>query len=259
MNASYANNGYSYNTLGAGYGNYGGYGSNNVGVPGFGGNTSLGTLPNAFNVPGGSLFPQDSVMLSGNGSPNFNFGVQDVCHCQFGNGASQEAFVVPAGDQDNPFQDFNATSMELPNVNGQSPEQTLMALLSNLGFTPEMIQMLQGMGINLLDLVAQANGMEGMNGLQSGQDLILPTTMPANSETPSIVYMPAADTQTHGTHRAPRTPRTPRTPTSNGSNNGGGDKPAAAPRPQTLNDEARLAGFENGVPRFGKNGAPARF
>ena len=41
--------------------------------------------------------PVDSVVLSGDPtSGNFNFGMQDVCECQFGNGISQDAFIVPA-------------------------------------------------------------------------------------------------------------------------------------------------------------------
>lgn len=231
MNAAYVNNGNAYN-LGGGYGNYGsfGYGNSGLGMPGFGSPTSVGTLPNAFFAPS---IPQDTVMLSGNSAPGFDFGVQDVCDCQFGNGASQEAFIVPVGDQDNPYQNYNATAMELPGLAGQSPQQALMALLANLGFTPEMIQMLQAMGINILDLIAQANGLEGMSGLQTGQDLVLPTTMPANSDAPSIVYMPAeAPQQSHGTHR-PQPPVATPAPT-----------PAPAPRRQTLADEAALAGHK---------------
>ena len=241
MNAAYINNGYT-----TSYGNYGSFEYGNYGgASGFGGNGSLGVLPNAFNVPSAQLFPQDSVTLSGNGAANFNFGVQDVCDCQFGNGASQEAFVVPAGDQDNPYQNFNATAMELPGVQGQNPQQALLALLANLGFTPEMIQMLQGLGINVLDLIAEANGLEGLNGLQTGQDLVLPTTLPANSDAPSIVYLPAPNTQASGSGHSTRR-----------HGNGNSASPAAAPapapapaaRPQTLNDEAKAAGYKNGVP-----------
>lgn len=165
--------------------------------------------PNAFitNTPSfvaptvqAPALPQDSFIPSSALSGNFNYGVQDICDCQFGNGISQDAFIVPAGDQDNPYQNYNATSMELPALDGQSPQQALQALLAQLGITPELLAYLQSQGIDLLGLIAQANGMNGLNGLQTGQDLVLPTTMPAN-DTPATVYMPA-NTNSHSTHRS---------------------------------------------------------
>jgi hypothetical protein len=196
-----ANSNYGYGNYGTsnGYGNfgYGNYGTSN-GYGNFGyGNPTLGNTAN-YLAPADAYLPQgpqDSVMLSGDpASGNFNFGVQDTCSCQFGNGASQEAFIVPAGDQDNPFgNDLNATAMEVPALNGQNPQQALMALLEMLGITPEMVQALQAQGINLLDLIAQANGMECLGGCQTGQEMVLPTTMPATgNDMPAIVYMPVS-------------------------------------------------------------------
>lgn len=221
MNA-YITSGNSYSNY-ANYGSYGnfGYGSN----PALGKPSSLGAAPNAF------LFPQDSVMLSGGPSAPMSFGVQDTCSCQFGNGASQEAFIVGSGDVDNPYQNFNATAMEVPAVNGANPQQALMALLEMLGITPEMLAALQAQGVNLMDLIAQANDMDDFGALQTGQEMLLPTTMPATGNgMPSIVYMPtsAPSQSQHGRRHRHHQPAAEPTPA-----------PAPAPAPTTPPAPAR--------------------
>jgi hypothetical protein len=186
--------------------------------------------------------PVDSVMLSGDAAyGNFNFGTTDICDCQFGNYAAQDAFIVPAGDQDNPYQNYNATAMELPVANGQNPQQALLALLEALGFTPEMLQALQAMGINLLDLVAAANGMESLSGLQHGQELVLPTTIPANSEIPVPVYIP---TSSGGPSQPASTPSTP----------AAAEAPAPTPAPAPAPRPRLTPGREDAHSRMGANG-----
>lgn len=196
-------------------------------------------LPNfTSNIP--SLVPQgpvDSVVFSSEAANgNFGFGVTDVCDCQFGNYAAQDAFIVPAGDQDNPYEGYNATALSLPE-NGQNPQQALLALLESLGFTPEMLQALQAMGIDLLELIAQANGMENLGSLQGGQELVLPTTMPANSELPTPVYTPMGGHEPN--NQAPAAPTPSPTP-----------EPAPAPAPAPRVTEGR----EDAHSRMGANG-----
>ncbi len=171
------------NAMNANYGSYG-YGNANraysntgfAGTPGF-------IAPGAF-APAG---PTDSVVFSSQ-FQNGNYGVQDVCSCNFANNAARDAFIVPVGDQDNPFQNFNATALPLNPAEGQNTQQALAQLLAQLGITTEMIQAMAQMGIDLLALIAQANGVNNVSQLQPGQEIVLPTTMNSNSGSAATDY-----------------------------------------------------------------------
>ncbi len=179
-------NGYGYNA----YANAGGYAPSVI--PSSVTSNGLGTVnPTNFNAPEVLFAPQDSVQLSFNAQQAgpANYGVQDTLDIRFANPMNRigaDAFVVAEGDIDNPYQNHNAAAIELPVANGQNPKEALMEVLQQLGITVEMLQALLAMGIDLLQMIAQTNGVKDFSQLKNGQDLILPTTWaPTESSTGS--------------------------------------------------------------------------
>ena len=179
------NNGIGFNA----YANVGGYAPNVV--PSSVTSNGLGTVnPNNFNAPEVLLLPQDSVQLSYGAQQNgaANYGVQDTVDIRFSNPMNRvaaDAFVVAKGDSDNPYKNHNAAAIELPVAQGQDPKHALLEVLQQLGVTVEMLQALLAMGIDLLQMIAQTNGVKDFSQLKNGQDLILPTTWAPTPEASS--------------------------------------------------------------------------
>jgi hypothetical protein len=214
----------------AGYGYNSNYGAPSQGLP-------VNSPVDAFASPLYSdSFTLSSDMMSGNSLHD----PQDVCHCQFGNAAAQDAFIVPVGDQDNPFSQFNATSMSVPDVNGQltNPQEIVLNMLLALGFTMEMIAGLAEQRVDLVSLVAQANGMNNLSSMQPNQELVLPTTLAANSDAP-VANSNSSVPSTPSTSPSPPTPPTPPAPSTIGSDRHLHNLASAGERRR---DEAHAAG-----------------
>lgn len=106
---------------------------------------------------------------------------------------ADEPFVVGKGDADNPYADHNATDVTVTAWDGVGgkPNDSVVTILRNQGYSDEQIWAPDANGVNLVDHVAQANDLNEEYLIHPGDELIVPTTLAATDEgTPA----PAAPT-----------------------------------------------------------------
>lgn len=109
--------------------------------------------------------------------------------------AGDEPFVIADGDEDNPYEGHNATSVTVTPWDGHgedgSPNDSISSILLNQGYTLDEILAKDDNGQSLIDQVAQANDIENPDIIHAGDDLVVPTRSNPTPETPEPAAEPA--------------------------------------------------------------------